>query len=186
MRAGDFGWFSFQRISPLSAGYRPYKTFIRVVFPAPFSPSRAWISPCRTSKFTWLLAYTPGKLLSMSTISSRFDAGIQVTPEKSLRKALILDFASNPTQPSYFPQNRHREQICFQKMPIQSYTPTLWWRQSPGCVHRRPHYLLIRPVSLWREPHLPIEMPHLRCSGRRVDLNHPLPEFENRACWTIS
>lgn len=39
---------------------------MRVVFPAPFSPSRAWTSPARTSKLTRSLARTPGKVLVMS------------------------------------------------------------------------------------------------------------------------
>jgi hypothetical protein len=38
------------RISPSSGLASPYRTFIRVVLPAPFSPSRAWISPGRTSR----------------------------------------------------------------------------------------------------------------------------------------
>ncbi len=32
-------------ISPASGTYRPYRVFIRVDLPAPFSPSSAWISP---------------------------------------------------------------------------------------------------------------------------------------------
>ena len=35
------------RISPSSGGASPYRMFIRVDLPAPFSPSRAWISPGR-------------------------------------------------------------------------------------------------------------------------------------------
>src|SRR4029453_9431878 len=34
--------------------------FISVDLPAPFSPSRAWTSPPRTSRSTWSLARTPG------------------------------------------------------------------------------------------------------------------------------
>src|SRR3972149_1191893 len=38
---------------------------IRVVLPAPFSPSRAWTSPGRTSRVTRSLARTPGNALVM-------------------------------------------------------------------------------------------------------------------------
>src|SRR3954470_16270277 len=43
---------------------------IRVLLPAPFSPSRAWTSPGRTSKSTSSRATTPGKTLRMPCISS--------------------------------------------------------------------------------------------------------------------
>src|SRR3989442_11885251 len=39
--------------------------FIRVLFPAPFSPSRAWISPDSSSKSTWSFATTPGNALTI-------------------------------------------------------------------------------------------------------------------------
>src|SRR5579884_2286690 len=41
-----------------------------VVLPAPFSPSSAWISPQRASKFTAWLATTPGKTLSTPSIAT--------------------------------------------------------------------------------------------------------------------
>src|SRR3954463_7574417 len=44
--------------------------FIRVLLPAPFSPSRAWISPGRTVKSTASFARTPGKALTMPRASS--------------------------------------------------------------------------------------------------------------------
>src|SRR3984893_13127061 len=34
-----------------------------VLFPAPFSPMRAWTSPCQIRRSTFLRARTPGKLL---------------------------------------------------------------------------------------------------------------------------
>src|SRR5215510_8979893 len=43
----------------------PVRMFIRVDFPAPFSPSRAWISPGHISRSTSWLATTPGKYLAM-------------------------------------------------------------------------------------------------------------------------
>src|SRR5260370_23484569 len=43
---------------------------IRVDLPAPFSPTRAWISPWLRSKLTPSRALTPGKVLVMLFISS--------------------------------------------------------------------------------------------------------------------
>src|SRR5215469_2787303 len=51
---------------PSSGRYRPVRTLQRVVLPAPFSPSRAWISPGSTSNSTRLFATTPGKRFVMS------------------------------------------------------------------------------------------------------------------------
>src|SRR5436190_5042701 len=50
---------------PSSGRYSPVRTLHRVVLPAPFSPSSAWISPGRTSKVTRSLATTPGNCLLM-------------------------------------------------------------------------------------------------------------------------
>src|SRR6476620_2908602 len=44
--------------------------FISVLLPAPFSPSRAWISPDRSSKSTWSWATTPGNALTIPAASS--------------------------------------------------------------------------------------------------------------------
>ena len=41
-------------ISPLSRAVSPVRTFSKVDFPAPFSPTRAWISPSPTSRLTSL------------------------------------------------------------------------------------------------------------------------------------
>src|SRR5215469_4061665 len=49
------GWSS-SRISPSSGCMSPYSTFISVVLPAPFSPSRARISPGWTTRSMWSLA----------------------------------------------------------------------------------------------------------------------------------
>ena len=59
-RAGQVDLLPSSRISPSSGRASPYRTFIRVVLPAPFSPSRAWISPGRTSRSMPSLATTPG------------------------------------------------------------------------------------------------------------------------------
>ncbi len=48
---------------------------MRVLLPAPFSPSRAWISPLRSSKSTPSLATTPGKRLTMPRISTASGLG---------------------------------------------------------------------------------------------------------------
>src|SRR5208337_4104783 len=48
----------------------PLSTFIRVDFPAPFSPTRQWISRSSTWKLTLFNATTPGKVLVMFFISS--------------------------------------------------------------------------------------------------------------------
>ena len=53
------------KIAPLSGLWMPPKIFIRVDLPAPFSPMSACTSPQRTSKFTWSLASTSGKRLTM-------------------------------------------------------------------------------------------------------------------------
>src|SRR6478672_11834627 len=51
------------------SGYTPLSTFIKVDLPAPFSPTRQWISPCATRKLTLFSAFTPGNSLVMSRIS---------------------------------------------------------------------------------------------------------------------
>src|SRR3989442_5716863 len=48
--------------------------FMSVVLPAPFSPSRAWTSPLRTSSVTPSLAMTPGKVLLISLTARRTGA----------------------------------------------------------------------------------------------------------------
>ena len=58
------------RISPASGWYSPSRMFISVLFPAPFSPRSAWISPVARSKSTWSLATTPGNGLTMPRSST--------------------------------------------------------------------------------------------------------------------
>jgi hypothetical protein len=57
------------RVSPVSGCCKPAMIFIIVDLPAPFSPSRAWISPCWTSKPTSSSARTPAKLFVMLATS---------------------------------------------------------------------------------------------------------------------
>src|SRR5258706_3125372 len=44
--------------------------FMRVLFPAPFSPSSAWISPGISLKSTWSFATTPGNALTIPLAST--------------------------------------------------------------------------------------------------------------------
>ena len=50
-------------------GWTPLRTFMSVDLPAPFSPTRQWISCGATEKVTSLSAFTPGKVLVMFFIS---------------------------------------------------------------------------------------------------------------------
>ncbi len=56
------------RTSPASGTSAPARIFIRVDFPAPFSPTIAWISPRRTARETPSRACTPGKALETQVI----------------------------------------------------------------------------------------------------------------------
>jgi len=61
-------------IVPLSGWYRPKSTLISVLFPAPFSPSRAWISPFFSLRVMSSLALMPGKDLVMLSISMTYSS----------------------------------------------------------------------------------------------------------------
>ena len=54
-------------ISPSSGWYSPYRIFIRVVLPAPFSPSRAWISPCFEGQVDMIIGQYTGETFGNST-----------------------------------------------------------------------------------------------------------------------
>src|SRR5215208_1580562 len=58
--------------------------FIRVDLPAPFSPSKAWISPRRTANSMPLLATTPGNRLTIPRIST---AGAAPLPSRIVMAA---------------------------------------------------------------------------------------------------
>src|SRR4051812_21320258 len=53
-------------IVPESGFWTPYRIFISVDLPAPFSPTRACTVPRRTVTLTWSFAMTPGNRLPMS------------------------------------------------------------------------------------------------------------------------
>ena len=57
------------RISPLSGGMSPFMIDSSVDLPAPFSPTRAWTSPVRTSNVTSERATTPGNDLRIDLTS---------------------------------------------------------------------------------------------------------------------
>src|ERR1700722_15863395 len=57
------------RVSPASRGKTPVKTLIKVLFPAPFSPISAWISPACTVRSTASSALTPGNPLLRAVTS---------------------------------------------------------------------------------------------------------------------
>ncbi len=60
------------RISPSSGRSSPYSWFIRVLLPAPFSPSSAWISPRRRSRSMWSFATSaPNRLVMPRSSSAR-------------------------------------------------------------------------------------------------------------------
>src|SRR3954468_3074123 len=59
------------RISPSYSACTPAMIFIKVDFPAPFSPTRPWISPRSSRKSTPSSACTPPKRLAMPASSSR-------------------------------------------------------------------------------------------------------------------
>ena len=61
-------WPSFL-ITPSSGWYRPNSTLISVDFPAPFSPSSAWISPFFSCRVILSLATMPGNRLVIFSIS---------------------------------------------------------------------------------------------------------------------
>ncbi len=52
-------------IVPESGRWTPYRIFMRVDLPAPFSPTTAWMVPRRTVRLMSSLAITPGKRLPM-------------------------------------------------------------------------------------------------------------------------
>ena len=65
------------QISPRVCGCAPASAFSSVDLPAPFSPSRAWISPAPTVSWALLNAQTPEKLFARSvTFSKGCDIGL--------------------------------------------------------------------------------------------------------------
>ena len=58
----------------VSGFVHPDKIFKNVDFPAPFSPTSAWISPSSTCRFTLSSAFTPGNVLVIFFISNKIFA----------------------------------------------------------------------------------------------------------------
>ncbi len=67
----------------MPCGWTPESTFIRVDFPAPFSPQMLWISPRWTSKFTSDSARTPGNSLVMSRIAKMVSVTMSVLLDRA-------------------------------------------------------------------------------------------------------
>ncbi len=61
---------SSTRICPSSGSYSPYSTFMSVLLPALFSPSRAWISPGSMTRSMWSLATRDPKTFVIPRSSS--------------------------------------------------------------------------------------------------------------------
>src|SRR5579883_1530295 len=68
------------RISPSYSVMAPARIFIRVLFPAPFSPQTACTSPAGAASDTSRSARTPPKFLAMCRISSRGDSAVAGAP----------------------------------------------------------------------------------------------------------
>src|SRR5215467_228076 len=63
--------FPSSRKRPENSGCTPAMIFISVLFPAPFSPTRPWISPADSAKSTPRSASTPPKVLLIPCSSRR-------------------------------------------------------------------------------------------------------------------
>src|SRR4051794_9485702 len=75
--AGEWRLTSVPLISivPESGGCTPYRIFISVDLPAPFSPTIAWMVPRPTSMLMSSLAITPGNRLPMPRRRTAISAG---------------------------------------------------------------------------------------------------------------
>src|SRR6478609_9577538 len=80
----ETGW-PLTRISPLSAGWAPDRTRIRVDLPAPLPPTRPMTSPACRSMVTSRTACTPPKATLMSRISTSGVPAATVTGRSSCR-----------------------------------------------------------------------------------------------------
>src|SRR3954453_13858168 len=75
-------------ISPSSGRYRPYRQFISVDLPAPFSPSSACTSPARTSRSIRSFAVKSPKRFVMPRSSSTVVPGLRGVPTGTSLNAL--------------------------------------------------------------------------------------------------
>src|SRR5215216_5859489 len=78
----DFGCISWpsRRILPESGRSTPVNIFIKVDFPAPFSPTKQRISPLLSVKLTFSRACTPGKSLLMPSITRIYSSDSDIPP----------------------------------------------------------------------------------------------------------
>src|SRR6516162_7276134 len=67
-------WCPSSRKRPENSACTPAMIFINVLLPAPFSPTRPWISPAESAKSTPRSASTPPKALLMPSSSRRGEA----------------------------------------------------------------------------------------------------------------
>src|SRR5207248_7405527 len=84
------------RTSPRSGACTPEMIRMSVDFPAPFSPSRAWTSPARTSKLTPFSAGNPARDLAMPCSSTMLVTRrplCQIGPPALRGKAVTTDDA---------------------------------------------------------------------------------------------
>src|SRR3954470_9658351 len=80
-----------REILPSSGRCMPYRVFMSVDLPAPFSPTIAWTSPRRTRRSMSRLATTPGKRLVMPLSSTAYGS-----PERGSSLVLIAPLYSIP------------------------------------------------------------------------------------------
>src|SRR5579862_7864198 len=96
------------RISPSSGWVSPYRTFMSVVFPAPFSPSSAWICPAGTSRSIPSLATKlPKRLVIPRSLSSSASSSGQRQGLREAGATLRLTASRlDPVRPTGSPQAR--------------------------------------------------------------------------------
>src|SRR5262245_20630226 len=84
-------------ISPESSTWSPARTRIRVDLPAPFSPTRAWISPRRTLKLT-LSTATVGPNALVTSRKTRTGSSVCSSKASAGSEIDFMRFGSNPVE----------------------------------------------------------------------------------------
>src|SRR2546421_13079967 len=130
-------------ISPSSGRYRPVRMFESVLFPAPFSPSKACTSPAAASKSTPSFATTPGNRFVIPRIETAGTGGAPSAPllsssvgtGASPRRALALRASDHALdEPVHRVQVLHAEPLALRDA------------QLPLLVVERASELVERPV----------------------------------------